>query len=161
MHAGQLPEHTCPRRGDFAPVQEQDFGKDTPREDGTCSYCGSYPADKLLELLEKGELQIVPTDKNYKVYLNRSVPAEQEAALKEEARLAASKDEDGEHRFEEWWELARHDIIRGERVGKFYFQHFDEVQMQKFVDLYNENKLRFGYPGYFYVLPFFMKTKVD
>ena len=43
---------------------------------------------------------------------------------------------------------------------KFYFQHFSEEQMIKFVDLYNKKKIKFPdiFPG-FEVLPFFMKKK--
>lgn len=39
--------------------------------------------------------------------------------------------------------------------GKFYFQHFNEKDKLKFVDLYNLKKMKVGYPGYFYVKPFF------
>lgn len=40
---------------------------------------------------------------------------------------------------------------------KFYFQHLSEDQMHEFIDLYNAKPRAFkiGYPGYFYVLPFF------
>jgi hypothetical protein len=38
---------------------------------------------------------------------------------------------------------------------KFYFQHLDEDQMKRFVDLYNQKKLKF-YDGGLYVSPFFM-----
>jgi hypothetical protein len=40
---------------------------------------------------------------------------------------------------------------------KFYFQHLTDEQMQKFVELMNAKKLNIGYPGHFYVLPYFMK----
>jgi len=40
--------------------------------------------------------------------------------------------------------------------GKFYFQHLSVEQKQKFVDLINTKKLNIGYPGHFYVLPFFI-----
>lgn len=40
---------------------------------------------------------------------------------------------------------------------KFYFQHLDETQQQRFVDLHNAKKLAVDYPGHFYVLPFFMR----
>lgn len=40
---------------------------------------------------------------------------------------------------------------------KFYFQHFNEEQKRKFVELYNERKMKLEFPGHFYVLPFFMK----
>lgn len=40
---------------------------------------------------------------------------------------------------------------------KFYFKHLSEEQMLKFIDLSNSRKLKLGYPGRFYVLPFFMR----
>lgn len=41
---------------------------------------------------------------------------------------------------------------------KFYFQHLSEEQRKKFVDLYNERKIKFQGSG-FYVFPFFMIPK--
>jgi len=41
--------------------------------------------------------------------------------------------------------------------GKFYFQHFDDKQKQKFIDLINKKKINLDYPGHFYVLPYFCK----
>jgi xylose isomerase len=35
--------------------------------------------------------------------------------------------------------------------------HLSEEQMIKFIDLYNEKKLKIGFPGHFYVSPYFMK----
>ena len=40
--------------------------------------------------------------------------------------------------------------------SKFYFQHFIKEQCIKFIDLYNNSKIKIGYPGHFYVNPFFM-----
>lgn len=39
--------------------------------------------------------------------------------------------------------------------GKFYFQHLSAEQRQEFVDLLNARTMNIGYPGRFYVLPFF------
>lgn len=44
---------------------------------------------------------------------------------------------------------------------KFYFQHFDGEQKQRFVDLLNQGKVKLGYPGYFYVRPYFIKYLKD
>lgn len=43
--------------------------------------------------------------------------------------------------------------------GKFYFQHFNEEQKDKFIELYNTKPRTFtiNYPGYFYVMPYFCK----
>lgn len=40
---------------------------------------------------------------------------------------------------------------------KFYFQHLDETQRAAFIAGLNEQRYRINYPGYFYVLPFFVK----
>ncbi len=45
----------------------------------------------------------------------------------------------------------------GKLAAEFYFQHLDEAQQNGFITLINEGKLRFGYPGHFYVLPYFMR----
>lgn len=41
---------------------------------------------------------------------------------------------------------------------KFYFQHLDEAGQRKFIELVNAKRVRIGYPGHFYVLPFFCRT---
>lgn len=41
--------------------------------------------------------------------------------------------------------------------GKAYFQHFSGEQQTKLVELVNTKKINFGFPGYFYVLPFFAR----
>jgi len=40
-------------------------------------------------------------------------------------------------------------------VGKFYFQHFDAEQRRRFIELWNQWRIVFGHPGYFYVTPYF------
>jgi hypothetical protein len=44
------------------------------------------------------------------------------------------------------------------RQSKFYFQHLDVAQRLRFIELYNAKPRAFtiGYPGHFYVLPFFV-----
>lgn len=42
-------------------------------------------------------------------------------------------------------------------AGKFYLQHLSEAQRREFFDLYKDKTMKVGYPGYFYVLPFFMR----
>jgi hypothetical protein len=41
---------------------------------------------------------------------------------------------------------------------KFYFEHLSDEQKAKFVQLCNDKKLKFEYPGYFYILPYFCKA---
>ena len=40
---------------------------------------------------------------------------------------------------------------------KFYFQHLDKQQQLEFISLYVKGALTVGDPGYFYVMPFFMR----
>ena len=53
--------------------------------------------------------------------------------------------------------------IEGEKspkVGgmcKFYFQHLSEDEQKAFIALLNGGKIKLGYPGNFYVKPFFIK----
>jgi hypothetical protein len=62
-------------------------------------------------------------------------------------------------------------VRAGERLGptdksykvylddaKFYFQHLSEDQRREFFELYRDGKLNVGYPGRFYVLPFFIRA---
>lgn len=43
--------------------------------------------------------------------------------------------------------------------GKFYFQHITDEQRVTFIELYNSDVMKLGYPGSFYVTPYFMKLK--
>ncbi len=49
-------------------------------------------------------------------------------------------------------------VYVGER-RKFYFQHFDDADKGKFIDALNAGAVKIGYPGHFYVLPFFIQMK--
>ena len=42
-------------------------------------------------------------------------------------------------------------------VDKFYFQHLSEDKQKHFIELLNLGKIKIGYPGHFYVKPFFVK----
>ena len=44
---------------------------------------------------------------------------------------------------------------------KFYFEHLSAEQRERFIELHNEQKLGFAYPGYLYTTPFFAKRSVD
>lgn len=39
---------------------------------------------------------------------------------------------------------------------KGYFQHLSEAQMDRFIELLNQRKIKIGHPGYFYTRPFFI-----
>jgi hypothetical protein len=46
-------------------------------------------------------------------------------------------------------------VYVGSERRKFYFQHLSFGQELEFIELYNTRTLKIGYPGHFYVLPFF------
>lgn len=129
----------CPRRDEQPNPEAYSDGTPTPDKwqnwsgNSTCSYCGSMHPDDFMIVARLGNIDLGPTDKNYKVYVGNT---------------------------------------------KFYFQHLSENQKREFVGLYNMrprrqynvNDLSFkivadgggkmvvGYPGRFYVLPFFMSA---
>ena len=69
--------HPCPRM----PPPGSPFNLPTEskwRADDTCSFCGGLNPDKVLDLLGDGSARMVPTDKNYKLYLwSRTLPNDQ------------------------------------------------------------------------------------
>lgn len=46
-------------------------------------------------------------------------------------------------------------------AGKFYFQHFDDAQRARFIELLNTGAVKIGFPGHFYVLPFFIQRRSE
>ncbi|MNY03812.1 hypothetical protein D3C86_1364520 [compost metagenome] len=67
-----LPRHTCPIRIDDAGLGSVFRGNsDTYRHHDSCSYCGSMSGDTFMAALREGTATLTPTDKNYKVYVNR------------------------------------------------------------------------------------------
>lgn len=110
----------CPRRSENPSSVWKYPEEDTWRDDDTCSYCGCYKPDLLLDAIRSNMVELGPTDKNYKVYLK----------------------------------------FESNREKKFYFQHFSIEQQKEFIALLNLkeagfSKVRFSYPGHFYVLPYF------
>src|ERR1700744_1017057 len=51
-------------------------------------------------------------------------------------------------------EVAPGVVVRAPAL-KFYFQHLDAGQRAEFITLYNDRKMNIGYPGHFYVHPYF------
>lgn len=60
--------HTCPRRGEGPQYDVKDA--DSYRSN-VCSYCGSLHPNIFMAALEVGGAELTPTDKNYKVYIQR------------------------------------------------------------------------------------------
>ena len=165
-------KHTCPRRtengmdredgpfrGGGQNLDSYTSGHGMVGQPRGCTYCGSMPPDDFMEGVRSGAFQLGPTDKSYKVYVHEAVTEEQAAAQRQrmigsyvgagmsEAEAAQMVDSEGEF------------IGTGHHIGKFYFQHLSEPQMREFYDLLIAKRLNIGYPGRFYVLPFFMKAR--
>lgn len=66
--------HSCPRRLELGgkPLGLPDKWLKEAREYKICNYCGSLHPDNFMEMVEKGYV-IGPTDKNYKVYVDKMV----------------------------------------------------------------------------------------
>lgn len=106
----------CPLgSGRGSPFQPPFDGRANWRNDRTCSYCGSIDPNRFIALIEEGAT-LIPTDKNYKVYVRRD----------------------------------------GEPDGKFYFEHLPDGLRDRFIDLLNERRIAIGFPGHFYVMPYFL-----
>ena len=43
----------------------------------------------------------------------------------------------------------------GHSHAKFYFQHLSDAGRDKFIDAVNTKRMKFGYPGFLYVRPYF------
>jgi hypothetical protein len=43
----------------------------------------------------------------------------------------------------------------GHSHAKFYFQHLSDSGRDKFIDAVNAKRMKFGFPGHLYVMPFF------
>lgn len=134
-------------------------GIDAYRDDNTCSYCGSFNPEALMERIEAGTVELGPTDKNYKVYVknNGGEPFKQ---TYRQCPPPERKVVDGKEIIERCAgpDTCTHWVTRERDETKFYFQHFTEEQARKFIDLLNEKKLHIGYPGHFYIRPFFIKS---
>lgn len=133
----------CPRRseGPFRLPEEDNW-----LGDDSCSYCGSMNPDTLMARLEVEDVELVPTDKNYKVYVENKGGAKfkmfhSRSCPDDKCPVATCTH----------WKV-------DERNGtKFYFQHLSEEQRTRFIELHNDGKIKLGYPGHFYNPPFFTK----
>lgn len=143
----------CPRGpGPDTPFHSPFNGEMEWRDDGTCSYCGSLNPDTLMERLEAGDIEVGPTDKSYKIYVrnNGGQPFKQtyrEGCDMGKPGSSCTGPDDCAH-----W------TTREVEQTKFYFQHLSKEQMVRFVELLNEKKMKVGYPGHFYVTPYFCKA---
>lgn len=138
----------CPRRVE-APFQLTGIGpdgKDTLGKDDTCSYCGSLNPATFMARLEIGDIELGPTDKNYKVYVKNHGGATFKQTYRDCPTIDTCK---GPGTCTHW-------VTREVEETKFYFQHLSVDQKKRFVELLNEKKLKIGMPGHFYTSPFFI-----
>lgn len=174
----------CPRRMEGYPYAAGMDGPDEWRGQGGiigqekiglgCSYCGSLHPDRFMELVREGCV-VGPTDKSYKAYLRAPVSDDEKARRKtawmDGARGGANvasairdlgmKDGKSQERItadlEDHWAKIEAPLADGGTLeAKFYYQHLSDDQKREFIDLWNAKRMRVGYPGHFYRLPFFM-----
>lgn len=139
-------KHRCPRRYDYGMFEVEDTatpdkwvkrdGRKGPR---TCTYCGSLHPDDFMAVVSNGSAKLGPTDKTYKVYVEIPSVTHQPTTTT----------------WKNGKKITRKVGLRTPKMLKFYFQHLEEDQRREFVDLINTSALKIGYPGHFYVLPFF------
>lgn len=160
----------CPRRGEVFMAGHR-VAEDYWHRDGTCSYCGSLSPEKFFEAIEAG-YEIGPTDKSYKVYVDLPNPIAGQVGcfsstthetpgyflLTEEKAKEIVWDREGAAAYYigRYVKLSPHAQVSHK---KFYFQHLNVEQQQRFIDLLNEKKINIGYPGRFYAKPFFITYK--
>ena len=136
----------CPRRDES--VHGMRPGDDKFRSpDNSCTWCGSLNPEEFMRRLETGDVELGPTDKGYKVYVRNRGGTGFKQTYRTDAKPFAG------------WGSTEHTWVTEDREEtKFYFQHLDKAQRDRFIELYNEKRLRLGYPGYFYVMPFFCRV---
>lgn len=133
----------------------------------SCSFCGSLNPDRFMELVREGWI-VGPTDKSYKAYLDRPATDAEKRAKKERwlagdvaqaiKRAAEAEGKTPEQVTEELDGAYRTGNPMSDSAGqkaKFYYQHLSAEQQSEFIALYNEHRMKIGYPGRLYVLPFF------
>ena len=164
--------HRCGRRSDpFGPVDDGSRDHWNMR-DGyrACSYCGSMHPDDLFAAIEAGTCQITGTDKNYKIYVHMPHPNAGEPCVLSSANFDAGPgyikvtpenidklpiDSSQRSHWSDWNHWVKVEPRGAKAHLKFYYQHFDSVQQQRFLDLYNEKKLPLESQFGLYRLPYF------
>ena len=137
----------CPRKAEATLSSQINHESHWRDLDGSCSYCGSISPDQFFAAIEAGA-ELGPTDKNYKVYVYLKVgDIDRFAQDLSTARGAYLQ------------ELAKkvQSLRKMRPHPKFYFQHLSEQEQDRFVQLLNEKKLKIGFPGHFYRLPYFIR----
>jgi hypothetical protein len=156
--SASVVKQTCPRRvtgfGPWARDEGLDEWDNRTQLGGGikalhCSFCGSLHPDTFMELLEQGA-ELGPTDKSYKAYIRR-VDSEEPCDWCEGTGEQTNQ-VDG-----------KCPMCRGTKVRaagpetKFYYPHLSIEQQDRFIELHNSGRLRIGYPGRLYRVPFFAR----
>lgn len=144
--------HTCPRRGE-SPFGRSEIEADMDsfhdhwrKPEDSCSCCGSLNPDVFMDRLEKGDISLGTTDKSYKVYVHNDGGEQFKQTYRD----------DKADKFYGYGHPAHNWITKDVEQTKFYFQHFSDKQMERFVELYNDKKIKFKGGFGFYVFPYFM-----
>jgi hypothetical protein len=175
-----MSKQTCPRRMRELGPWKHDEGADTWKSGTSfvtakrdyegvkirsCSFCGSIHPDDFMTLVIDHGYVVGPTDKNYKVYLAQPVSEAERARQKEEWFAGAEAkhllQSTREHHPEideqmldrllnKHWREVVSLLKQGSDIGKFYTVHLSPEQGDQFWSAYTANKIRMGYPGYFY-----------
>lgn len=143
-----MTQPQCPRAAESG---REMFRYENKPDDRTCDYCGSLFGDEFMRRVEAGDVLLTPTDKNYKVYVRNhgGAPFLQSTRTDQPSRPGEIMKDPMDQSHWTW-------ATRQTEHAKFYFQHLNEEQQIRFVELLNQKKLRLDVPGYFYRLPFFI-----
>lgn len=159
----------CPRRAEHMGYMSKGAVDEWRDRSGypVCSWCGSLHPDALFKAIEDG-CECGPTDKNYKLYVHLPNP--------NVGKIEICGSDSGPA-FDAQGKPTRDDLTAEERVDgryrrdisahapptlqmKFYFQHLSDDERKKFVELLNAKKVKLGYPGRFYAMPYFMSVQI-
>lgn len=145
----------CPRRDESHFGSNPRFARDDDYDptDDSCHYCGSLAPDTFMSRCEAGDIELGPTDKGYKVYVENKGGAPFKQTYKKpevEKRKCCECGHEAE---------VLKTVTEETNHTKFYFRHLSEEQMARFTQLHKERLLKFAYPGRFYVLPFFFRGR--
>ena len=136
----------CPRQVQEATLQVQIDHVSKWAEDDHCNYCGALNNDTFMARLEAGDILLSGTDKNYKVYVKNNDGKQFLQSFRNCPQGSNCKGPDD----------CAHWVTRETDHTKFYFQHLTVEQRQRFVELYNERKIKYEKHGELYFWPFFM-----
>jgi hypothetical protein len=130
--------------------------------DDTCQYCGSLNPDTLIARLEAGDVLLGSTDKNYKVYVENNGGAPFKQSFRDCPKDKKMTGFGGNEYFvsscDGGPDACTHWVTRETSETKFYFPHLSDEQRTRFIELFNEKRIKFSGGYGFYVMPFFCRA---